>query len=152
MAEIITACAPILVALIAIIPTILSSGKKTRESVQAQNEATQAQNEANQAQMAGIQSTLEAHIREDEDDKARNARYRILRFYDEICEGRRHSESHFEDILEDIDRYERYCAAHPGFRNSRGSLAMRNIQSTYERLKIEGKFLAHEKDKEEERT
>lgn len=145
MVEVINALASIAVALIAIIPTILSSGRKTRESVQEQNKA-------NQAQMAGIQSTLEAHIREDEDDKARNARYRILRFYDEICEGRRHSESHFEDILEDIDRYERYCAAHPGFRNSRGSLAMRNIQSTYERLKIEGKFLAHEKDKEEERT
>lgn len=145
METFINALTSIAVALIAIIPTILSSGRKTRESVQEQNKA-------NQAQMAGIQSTLEAHIREDEDDKARNARYRILRFYDEICEGRRHSESHFEDILEDIDRYERYCAAHPGFRNSRGSLAMRNIQSTYERLKIEGKFLAHEKDKEEERT
>lgn len=145
MDAMINALASIAVALIAIIPTILSSGRKTRESVQEQNKA-------NQAQMAGIQSTLEAHIREDEDDKARNARYRILRFYDEICEGRRHSESHFEDILEDIDRYERYCAAHPGFRNSRGSLAMRNIQSCYERLKIEGKFLAHEKDKEEERT
>lgn len=142
MVEVINALASIAVALIAIIPTILSSGRKTRESVQEQNKA-------NQAQMAGIQSTLEAHIREDEDDKARNARYRILRFYDEICEGRRHSESHFEDILDDIDRYEQYCQAHPDYKNSRGSLAMRNIQSTYERLKREGKFLAHERDKEE---
>lgn len=142
MVEVINALASIAVALIAIIPTILSSGRKTRESVQEQNKATQ-------AQVAGIQTTLDAHIREDEDDKARNARYRILRFYDEICEGRRHSESHFEDILDDIDRYEQYCQAHPDYKNSRGSLAMRNIQSTYERLKREGKFLAHERDKEE---
>jgi len=142
MTEIITACAPILVALIAIIPTILANGQKTRDSVQAQREATQAQVEE-------VRDMLNAHVMEDEDDKARNARYRILRFYDEICEGRRHSESHFEDILDDIDRYEQYCHAHPAYKNSRGHVAMKNIQLTYERLKLEGKFLAHEKDKEE---
>lgn len=143
MTEIINACAPILVALIGIIPVVLSSGKKTRDSAQAQNKATQ-------AQVAGIQTTLDAHIREDEDDKARNARYRILRFYDEICEGRRHSESHFEDILDDIDRYEQYCQMHPDYKNSRGHVAMKNIKLTYERLKAEGKFLSHERDKEDE--
>lgn len=143
MTEIINACAPILVALIGIIPVVLSSGKKTRDSAQAQNKATQ-------AQVAGIQTALDAHIREDEDDKARNARYRILRFYDEICEGRRHSESHFEDILDDIDRYEQYCQAHPEYKNSRGHVAMKNIKLTYERLKAEGKFLSHERDKEDE--
>lgn len=143
MTEIINACAPILVALIGIIPVVLSSGKKTRDSAQAQNKATQ-------AQVAGIQTTLDAHIREDEDDKARNARYRILRFYDEICEGRRHSESHFEDILDDIDRYEQYCQAHPDYKNCRGHVAMKNIKLTYERLKAEGKFLSHERDKEDE--
>lgn len=142
MIEILKACAPILVALIGIIPAILTNGKKTRDSVQAQNEATQ-------AQMTAIKTALDSHIREDEDDKARNARYRILRFYDEICEGRRHSESHFEDILDDIDRYERYCSTHPDYKNSRGRVAMKNIQLTYERLKSEGKFLAHERDKEE---
>lgn len=36
MTEIINACAPILVALIGIIPVVLSSGKKTRDSAQAQ--------------------------------------------------------------------------------------------------------------------
>ena len=135
MIEILKARAPILVALIGIIPTILANGKKTRDSAQAQ--------------MTAIKTALDSHIREDEDDKARNARYRILRFYDEICEGRRHSESHFEDILDDIDRYERYCSTHPDYKNSRGRVAMKNIQLTYERLKSEGKFLAHERDKEE---
>ena len=142
MIEILKACAPILVALIGIIPAILANGKKTRDSVQAQNEATQ-------AEVAEVKSMLTTHIKEDEDDKARNARYRILRFYDELCEGRRHSESHFEDILDDIDRYEQYCQTHPDYKNSRGHVAMRNIKLTYERLKTEGKFLTHEKDKEE---
>lgn len=143
MTEIINACAPILVALIGIIPVVLSSGKKTRDSAQAQNEETQ-------KQIADVRTTLGAHIKEDEDDKARNARYRILRFYDEVCEGRRHSESHFEDILDDIDRYEQYCQAHPDYKNSRGHVAMKNIKLTYERLKAEGKFLSHERDKEDE--
>ena len=142
MIEIIKACAPILVALIGIIPVILSNGKKTRDSAQAQNQATQ-------ANVAEVKTILNAHIKEDEDDKARNARYRILRFYDELCEGRRHSESHFEDILDDIDRYERYCHNHPDYKNSRGQVAMRNIKLTYERLKTEGKFLIQERDKEE---
>lgn len=142
MIEILKACAPIFVALIGIIPAILANGKKTRDSAQAQTEATQ-------NQIAEVNSALRAHIKEDEDDKARNARYRILRFYDELCEGRRHSESHFEDILDDIDRYEQYCSTHPDYKNSRGRVAMKNIQLTYERLKTEGKFLTHEKDKEE---
>lgn len=143
MTEIINACAPILVALIGIIPAILSNGKKTRDSVQAQNQATQ-------ANVAEVKTMLTTHIKEDEDDKARNARYRILRFYDELCEGRRHSESHFEDILDDIDRYEQYCQAHPDYKNSRGHVAMKNIKLTYERLKAEGKFLSHERNKEDE--
>ena len=65
--EILKACAPILVALVGIIPTIISNRKKT------------------QSDIATLQKTLDSHIKEDEDEKARNQRYRILRFYDEIC-------------------------------------------------------------------
>ena len=123
---ILTACAPIFVALVGIIPTVISNRKKTQESIEK------------------VQKTLDAHIKEDEDEKARNTRYRILRFYDEMCENRRHSESHFEDILDDIDAYERYCNNHPNFRNSRGHVAMQNIKDTYGRLKSNGGFLKHE--------
>lgn len=129
--SILTACVPILVALVGIIPTIISNRKKTQEGIDK------------------VQRTLDSHIKEDEHDKARNQRYRILRFYDEICEHRRHSESHFEDILDDIDNYEAYCASHPDFRNSRGQLAMENIKRVYDKLKNEGGFLAHERDREE---
>lgn len=117
------ACAPILVALVGIIPTIISNRKKTGTAIEA------------------VQKTLDAHIREDEDEKARNQRYRILRFYDEICEGRRHSESHFEDILDDISSYEEYCKRHPDFKNSRGAIAMSEIEQTYKKIKSKGGFL-----------
>ena len=119
----IQACAPILVALVGIIPTIISNRKKTQASIEE------------------VQATLKAHIREDENEKARNQRHRILRFYDEICEGRRHSESHFEDILDDISDYEIYCNKHQDFRNNRGKIAMQQIQDVYKKIKSEGGFL-----------
>ena len=117
------ACVPILVALVGIIPTILSNSKKTNDSIK------------------NLQTTLDKHIREDEDEKARNQRYRILRFYDEICDGKRHSESHFEDILDDISDYEQYCQKHTDFKNSRGAIAMKEIEETYRVVKKNGKFL-----------
>jgi uncharacterized membrane-anchored protein YhcB (DUF1043 family) len=139
---ILTACAPVLVALVGIIPTVISNRKKTQETLEQNRKETK-------EQLDRVQRTLDNHIKEDEDDKARNQRYRILRFYDEMCEHRRHSESHFEDILDDIDDYEEYCNRHPDFRNSRGHIAMKNIQETYDRLKADNGFLTHEKDKEE---
>ena len=102
LVKLLTACAPVLVAAVTIIPTIISNRKKTQESIDANNREME-------QRVDKVQSTLENHIREDEDEKARNQRYRILRFYDEMCENRKHSESHFEDILDDIDDYERYC-------------------------------------------
>lgn len=135
-------CAPILVALIGIIPTVIANRKKTQATLEDNQKQTK-------EQLDRVQRTLDNHIKEDEDDKARNQRYRILRFYDEICEQREHSESHFEDILDDIDDYEEYCNRHPDFRNSRGHIAMKNIQATYDHLKQTNGFLTHERDKEE---
>lgn len=129
---IVTACAPILVALVGIIPTVIANRKKTQESIEK------------------LQKTLDAHIREDEDEGARNRRYRILRFYDELCEKRQHSESHFEDILDDIDAYEKYCDKHPNFKNSRGHVAMQEIKRTYGVVKSKGGFLTHEEGREDE--
>ena len=129
------ACVPILVALVGIIPTIISNRKKTDEAVKETKTTIEA-----------VQKALNSHIREDEDERARNQRYRILRFYDEICSGQKHSESHFEDILDDITDYETYCAKHKDFRNSRGAIAMDAIQETYADIKRHGGFLNHRED------
>jgi len=138
--KILTVCSPMIVALIPIIPTIISNRRKTDQIIKATNESTR-------QQIAEVQSTLAAHIREDEDERARNQRYRILNFYDEMCEHQGHSESHFEDILDDIDDYERYCEAHPDFRNSRGKVAMAYIKDSYGKIKARGGFLTHDPDR-----
>ena len=130
--EILKACAPIFVALVGIIPTIRSNRKKTQESINQM-----------QGSITTLQETLDKHIREDDDNKAREQRYRILQFYDELCEGKKHSESHFEDILDDIDSYEAYCDKHPEFKNNRGKAAMQYITDTYYKVKSKGGFLIH---------
>lgn len=116
----------LLIAIVTIIPSIRSNRKETQKSIDA------------------LKKTLDDHIKEDEDEKARAQRYRILRFYDEMCEGKNHSESHFEDVLDDIDNYERYCSTHPNFRNSRGTAAMEYIKETYHKVKSKGGFLTHQ--------
>lgn len=130
--EILKACAPILVALVGIIPTIRSNRKKTQESIDQMQDS-----------ITTLQETLDKHIREDDDNKAREQRYRILQFYDELCEGKKHSESHFEDVLDDIDNYEAYCSKHPEFKNNRGKAAMQYITDTYYKVKSKGGFLIH---------
>lgn len=155
--SLIQVCAPILIALIGIIPTVIGSRKKTEESLKETQEQTQASIETMKKQVtdgiretkqevADLQAGFNAHVAESEDHRAKQARYRILRFYDEVCEGRKHSESHFEDILDDIDFYEAYCATHKEFKNNRGYAAMEYIKEVYAKVKAKGGFLIHPDD------
>jgi hypothetical protein len=122
---------------ITVIPTIIANRKKTQESIKESNDATKKQFES-------FKSDFDSHVKDYEAARAASQRYRILRFYDEVCEGRRHSESHFEDILDDIDAYEAYCEAHKEFKNNRGHVAMQYIRDIYGKIKAKGGFLTHE--------
>lgn len=153
--KLVGAWSPVLVALVTIIPTIIANRKKTEESIKEMRDAQKkelektqesirASQDAAKRDMERMQATLDNHIREDEDERARNQRYRILRFYDEMCENQNHSESHFEDILDDIDAYEEYCEGHPDFKNNRGKVAMEYIKASYHAIKSRGGFLTHD--------
>ena len=52
-----------------------------------------------------------------EETRAIAARVRILRFGDELLEGRLHSKDTFDQTLLDIDNYEKYCKTHENFKN-----------------------------------
>lgn len=146
--NILAALSPAVVALIGIIPAIIANRKKTQQAIDDLKEAFDNHKNASTEGCKKIQATLEAHIRENEDSVARDYRYRILCFYDELCERLRNhteipfSEIHFADIIEDIDNYEAYCKAHPDFKNNRGAAAMKFIKETYSKLKEDGKFLS----------
>lgn len=76
-----------------------------------------------------------AELRETMDERdAVLARTHILRFNDEIYNGVKHSKEYFDQTLEDIDNYDRFCDTHPDFRNSRTVMAAQNIKDTYNRL------------------
>lgn len=68
-------------------------------------------------------------------------RYRIIRFDDEIRHGEKHSKEHFDQIIEDIDKYEDYCRDHPEFPNSKVVFAIRNIKNVYQKCTDECTFL-----------
>ena len=68
-------------------------------------------------------------------------RYRILRFDDEVRHDDKHTKEHFDQILEDITKYERFCKDNPDFENNKASLAIDNIKKVYKKCTDEGTFL-----------
>lgn len=76
-----------------------------------------------------------------QEHKAVLARTHILRFNDELYNHIDHSKEYFDQTLEDIDTYEKYCIAHPGFKNQRTVFAEDNIKTVYKKLTEEHKFL-----------
>ena len=71
-----------------------------------------------------------------DETRAIAARVRILRFGDELLEGRKHSKDTFDQALLDIDNYERYCKSHEGFKNHITEETVTFIQEQYrERLR-----------------
>ena len=75
------------------------------------------------------------------EQRAKDARARVLRFGDEILHNDRHSKEHFDDILQDITEYENYCEAHPEFENDRMTLTAQKIKETYKKCWEEHSFL-----------
>ena len=134
---------PILLALIGLIPTIISNRKKTQQSIADMMDEIKKDTQKTNDKVDSVAAQLQIHITESEEEKAKQARMRILRFYDELCAGDEHSESYFEDILDDCKFYELYCANHTDFQNHRGQAAIDYIDQTYRKVKQNGGFLQH---------
>lgn len=64
-----------------------------------------------------------------------NMRVRILRFRDEMLAGQSHTHDSFQQVLSDIDEYDKFCERNPGFRNNQTAATIEHIKSNYmERL------------------
>ena len=68
-------------------------------------------------------------------------RNRILRFGDELLHDKKHSKEHFDEILRDIDRYEKYCEEHREFENGTTVATSKHIKDTYRKLLESHDFL-----------
>lgn len=79
--------------------------------------------------------------REVGESSAVTSRYRILRFDDEILHDIKHSKEHFDQILLDIDVYEKFCEEHPDFKNNLAVMAIKHIKEIYSKCSHENSFL-----------
>lgn len=67
----------------------------------------------------------------------REIRSKIVRFADEIYQGRIHTKEHFEEMLKMTKTYENYCGTHPDFPNNQAELSIQKIKEDYK----DGKFV-----------
>lgn len=92
-----------------------------------------------------MRNDLREHIAKTEIERTDRARSRILRFSDEVSMEEAHSEEHYNEILEDIDKYEKYCQEHPDYKNSKAVVAIGIIRDSYEHCKKHHSFLTYKK-------
>lgn len=92
-----------------------------------------------------MRDELRNHIQKTEEERIDRARSRILRFNDEVMMGEDHSKEHFDEILEDIDKYEDYCELHPNYENNKAVLAIKTIKEEYLYCSEHHKFLTYTK-------
>ena len=78
-----------------------------------------------------VRKELDALRSEISEDRATNARIRILSFSDEVQRRIKHSEESFNQVNSDIDTYRRYCDKHPDYKNNRAVMAIANIERVY---------------------
>ena len=89
----------------------------------------------------GIQKDIDGLRSEIKKGDALQARRRILRFNDELLSGVKHSKEAFDDIVEDLDLYEKFTSTHPDFVNNKCVLAKTHIKDTYLKCEGEASFL-----------
>ena len=90
-----------------------------------------------------LSKEVDALKKDEELERARQARQRILRFNDEILFEKRHSKEHFDEILDDIDTYEEYCRTHEDYENNKAVLAIATIREVYKDCLKTHDFLTH---------
>lgn len=98
-----------------------------------------------QSEIKGMKTEIDTLKKEEELERMRQARQRILRFNDEILFERRHSKEHFDEILDDIDTYEEYCRTHEEYENNKAVLAIATIREVYKDCLKTHDFLTHAK-------
>ena len=79
-----------------------------------------------------IQASFDQHIKEDVEDEMDRKRRTIINFSSEITRHIEHTEEQFNQIIEDIDKYEQFCDSHPDYHNTKAVASIKNIKHTYE--------------------
>lgn len=78
-----------------------------------------------------------------ERQEAVTARTRILRMNNDLLLGIKHTKESFDQSLEDIKNYNKYCKDNPNFENEKTILSAQNIEDTYKKCLREHSFLGY---------
>ena len=135
MTAILIACGGALIAATVSVVTLLLNRKWAKEDRKSDKL------DAIRSEVAAVRRTLTDHIAADAEADAKQARRRIIAFSDECRRGTRHSEEHFDNVLEDVDAYETYCNTHPTFANRKAVQSIRFIVDVYDRCKRTNDFI-----------
>ena len=93
------------------------------------------------AKVDGLDQKIEKMDQEEQLQRAKDARTRVLRFGDEVFHNVLHTKEHFDDVLRDITYYEKYCNEHPEFENDQMHITAEHIKETYHKCLKEHSFL-----------
>lgn len=73
--------------------------------------------------------------------EAKQARTHILRFADELHDGKYHSDEYFRQQILDIDVYDTYCKSHPDFVNGLTKMSSEYIKKEYQKRYLKNEEL-----------
>lgn len=91
--------------------------------------------------VADLTMDVKQNKADDDEQWASLSRTHILRFGDEILHGTSHSKEHFNQVLIDISKYEKYCETHPLYVNNIATETIAQIKKTYQKCLEENTFL-----------
>lgn len=89
-----------------------------------------------------LRSQIDRNDRDRKEDNAINCRVRILRFADDLQEGRKCSKDTYDQCLSDIDYYEKFCGLNPSFKNNQTASTVDYIKRVYQERLEKHDFIA----------
>ena len=78
-----------------------------------------------------VEKKVDSHIKESNDEKMTNRRQRIIQSAADIADGKRYSKERWNNLLEDVDTYQKYCNEHPEYPNSKAENAISFIREQH---------------------
>lgn len=91
--------------------------------------------------LAAIKKEIDEMKTERLADKATDARRRILGASDEVLHGTLHSREWWEQIMDDITEYEKYCHENKEYENNKAKIAISELTSCYQTRRDRQDFL-----------
>lgn len=81
-----------------------------------------------------VSDKVDALEKKVDENQATTTRVRILRFENELQEERIHSKDSWDQVMDDITRYEEYTEKHPKFKNNITVASINHIKNKYGEL------------------